>query len=1522
MYITTVYLVLQCTVCLTIRVPVNWDNDSEVTEKPSELNSQQYFQYTASKPQFAVDVAKFHGVKNPEKHYESYPIRPYTDVEKPSFGQHKLLDHGNEKYQNYQEYVHKNTGSGYVSPITNSYEVYHPYKLEEPALQAIYKDPVLQKIRNDVKSAKNQLNEYEHNTGESNISKDEYLEHPTQTDRRKVPQHNIPARYEIHVPQRRPIYYKPNPINNNRHKILNQKLKHPWHQNYVKVAPIHYRPLKNHLLRLRQQHALTYGDERNEYPQTLKTEELNDKPDGYDIFETGKQNFNKIRNNFDEKINEAVLKNRPSSNEKLELQRDTKEGTAAAIIDENEFVPIKNYAQVRKTETIKHVPKSSAYKDAQSLEEIQNAPRLREAVKSSKNQVVYSEEGYEDSAYDHGGEHKHASDHEGHGGFLKENESSKGKYKIPSIAASFEDEGKLSSGHQLKHNKKYSDEYHNADDETEVEDYSENEKDYADNNDNNPLIDVSENMGRKNVDNDDEVRQESNDNYDTVSDHDISKRDTISPLEKLNSTLEKSKMNEVVSKSHLTSVLKKYPYYNKNMKSLHYNSPLRYAEDLKLIPKKNKDPAAFYHSRSNLRCPDIEIELNPIPDKLNKNGHPDESEEVEDEDLDDSENKKSDKEFESFEKKQRLKGLGDKIDCLKIKYFGSDPLDSPFFKEEYVDSVHPLSDSEAINLHNSNEAIQASNISSRLSVGNGIVADKIQPLAFNYSSNPLYHIGDFNGPNNTNLNIDTNLSNATKNSNGTKNIDQSNSKVSNAEFIQFLNKEDTNKKPLVLRKRRATSFNYEPYKVIQENKLHDLRKIATTGNVNPLLKQLQANKIIEKSQSQKDSKSVEKVDIPENNKLSRVFNISAEMHKQEPQLEQKLSNHKPFYSPVEDRTSVTMDQYNNRVKFNNDDVSKLKKRSNQNQVQSKPRHVDMEIQTIAASNNVEKIIRTTTIKAIAKKYNEEDDYYDEYEDEDGETIASTTTTTLKPKIKKRIHLAEIKKPTQEHHIMDDTEPLKLQLTTRFRSTTEKAYKELDDSSNKSEFEVTTHSPKYKEKKKKSTKTTFVTDTESYGDDNDDMKKEEIDALIGVQHDMDEYMPTYEKEYLGKNTKINNRNENYNSDNGGESENDHGNESDLEEEEEDDDDDEEDDENDTDDDEEEEDDDEEDDEINNNRSVNNTRSSENIYKNDTTYNKSESPLKIEITTSEPTKRTLLRTTDKPIITTVKNSQNHQLKPNVYRKKIEIHKELPVNKSSPHITHFKQDIKEVEIVKELDVPKQPPKLVNKNLEQLDLYKSDNLAKEINELGGVEIFIDDLDLESGPKHGGNYRSISAEDLEKEQEETKKGDTEASQSQTKKSIELVTSPTSNSPKSRSDVIRSRSSNPRRGRTENVPSRQNTRNRFASEAKSGKLIELKDEKTDNYGSTQDGNFRSYNSRNNERPMHGGNYRSAKLIQADTNQPTSTTIIPTTRRYNIRRSRKNEAELLNRYAQAVPILTTTPPFILDPSKRMYYYVEA
>ncbi|XP_046384854.1 uncharacterized protein LOC124155182 [Ischnura elegans] len=242
------------------------------------------------------------------------------------------------------------------------------------------------------------------------------------------------------------------------------------------------------------------------------------------------------------------------------------------------FVPLKLYSQVRHTYEVNHRPRSDAIASASSPEELAAAARLRESIQTKKISEVYSEEGYEDSAYDHAGFAKDAGFKEGHEG----HEGGKKKKGHSEASGADEDDGP-SGAASTSEDQKY------------------------------PF-------------------------------HKIPPSDAVPRL-----------------------------------------SPLRYALNPAsgAIPSKTAGGTEFYDSTDSVECPTV-VELPSIPGREFRRP-------AEDEDGESSEKK----EVEDGEPKlaptpappptPRLKGLGDKIDCLRTKFFGGEePLDNPFFKEQVV----------------------------------------------------------------------------------------------------------------------------------------------------------------------------------------------------------------------------------------------------------------------------------------------------------------------------------------------------------------------------------------------------------------------------------------------------------------------------------------------------------------------------------------------------------------------------------------------------------------------------------------------------------------------------------------------------------------------------------------------------------------------------------------------------------------------------------------------------------------------
>ncbi|XP_013134470.1 PREDICTED: MATH and LRR domain-containing protein PFE0570w-like [Papilio polytes] len=1519
------FLVLQYTLCLTIRVPIEWNDNSEVQNdqlknqnvlpvetfatKEAQQNPQkpipkEYFEYTAKKPQFAVEVANFHGVKSPENLYKAHPVRPHTGVNKPELGKHKILDPRKQIHAPYRQFINNNKHLTHVTPVSTKYNIFHPYKAEEPALKIIYQDPFLAKVQNDVKTTKNRLQLYENSAGESDIKKSEYLESPNETDRKKSPPQNQPTQFEMHKPQRRPIYYMPPISNNNRDNVLNHKIRHPWGQSYGKVTPNHYRPIKNHLHNLRQQHALKYDDEQNEYPQVQPAEIHEEKPDGYDIYEKGKAKFSQLRNNVDESINKAVKENRPSSHQALELQNTSNENEN--VDDEVEFSPVKNYAQVRKIETVKHVPRDAAFHDAETYEDILNAPRLREAVKSSKAHTIYSEEGYEDAAYDHAGEQKHATDHEGHGGYLKEKESSEGKYKIPSYSGKYEDGKGTSYGDSTIHGEKWKNDDKEKEELKEEDDHSENNSDYFIENDNRSQHEDKENSGEGD------------------SQHGLSKRETNFEVPEINlSTTFPSDDEQRKNSQNKTQAdksdhkLSKYPYYHQNTEAINKHSPLRYAENLKNIPKKTKGGTEFYDSRKQYECPEVDDNVDPIPEKLKKGGHPDDN------------NEDDDQSIKETGKKQRLKGLGDKIDCFKVKYFGENPLDSPFFEEDLISDPEPI----RAPISNIFKFLNERNNPITLETQTSSIVDQDKMKNSEIKANDTLA---------QKLLLDILISEGMK-------INDENS-----------NDQNEKKKEISARRKRATPFIYEPYKIIRDSQIQDSKKTTTSSNISPLIKQLQSSRVVDRvtTNLSKDQpvkrntgsityKNISKKDrekthrTPEKETSNSTFvDVNEGLRQGEPRFEQRPLNHKPQYTPIEIKKSITPEAYKIHTNDSNEnDKSKSQviraERAHKNENANGNREFfdvskylpeSLELQRPESSNKVKKIKeypeRKPDVLEEDESESQESDEYDEYDDEEEEIVLTTsTTTTSKPTIRKRIRIHTTSSTPRNEEKVDHQVP-KLQLITRFRNPTDEVIHQdkvsIPVNEKLKEKSKTTNDdtviPKYREKKRKSAKSTFVTDTQRYDEGNDDMRKDDIDELIGIKHDMEEYMPNYEKEETKR--KLNSKT-NYDSDFEIDGRND----------------------------DEEEDDSEEDDE---NDEEGDKTDEDDISDTSNTEDSDESVEDIKVTTPEPTKQTLPQTTVAPESTTSVRRLKIDLKPVISKKKIEIHKDLPNNNN---LTQFKQDIKETEIIKEI-----PRKTSEKNAEILELYKDENLAREVNKIFDVEIFDDDVDLKNGPRHGGNYRSIESI----ESENTPTATTEEKSNKEPSNITTKVSPSSENEtikqtkrkqerRRQHDNVRTRSTTQRTRRSRGPNPRlrdlnnasnnlsgtkthggnlkiNQSQNRDNQNKKSEKLIELNEDHDENEGGNGNmhgGNFKSYgSSRSSGRDLHGGNYRSARITQANEHNRQPSRRRKENKEDSSKHMRTNSIAVLDTFARVIPTLTTSAPYILDPSKRMYYYVDS
>lgn len=113
---------------------------------------------------------------------------------------------------------------------------------------------------------------------------------------------------------------------------------------------------------------------------------------------------------------------------------------------------------------------------------------------------------------------------------------------------------------------------------------------------------------------------------------------------------------KIISKTYPKVDSKKYPYYGLPSDVLSEMSALRYAESLKNLPQTKR---SIYEQKKSKPCDPIDIDPEKLPQPSDK--------------------------FKS-----KLPDLGEKLDCLKTKHFGKDPLDNPLFKEEYVAAAIPI----------------------------------------------------------------------------------------------------------------------------------------------------------------------------------------------------------------------------------------------------------------------------------------------------------------------------------------------------------------------------------------------------------------------------------------------------------------------------------------------------------------------------------------------------------------------------------------------------------------------------------------------------------------------------------------------------------------------------------------------------------------------------------------------------------------------------------------------------------------
>ncbi|XP_055687361.1 uncharacterized protein LOC129792383 [Lutzomyia longipalpis] len=350
-------------------------------------------------------------------------------------------------------------------------------------------------------------------------------------------------------------------------------------------------PVVNQLQVLRHKHRDAFAEDEgvpNIDEKKKPSQPLRKPPMGYEIFAKEKENFRK-------NITPQQRRRKQPQRQKVKKEEEPEE------VPER-FVPTRLYAQVRHSSTQKHRPRQ--------LEE----PRAREKLSMAKTHVVYSEDGYEDSKYDHGDEEKFAQHRER----VKRNaEVTNGAEEVPMALAL------IGAGTNLTGE--------------EVLEY---------------LEEVIANSSKY-------LPDDPHDDRFSITSHLLNKTE----IEKL---FAQPIADTIESESRQSAHKDKYPFYFlPTSEHLPQSSALRYAETPKTLPRPGE---TFYDTKNGKLCEDIDQDVDPTKD---------------------------------MGKKRRLNNLGGKIDCIREKFFGTEPLDNPIFHEEFVDTESTTTISVSMNEGNS-----------------------------------------------------------------------------------------------------------------------------------------------------------------------------------------------------------------------------------------------------------------------------------------------------------------------------------------------------------------------------------------------------------------------------------------------------------------------------------------------------------------------------------------------------------------------------------------------------------------------------------------------------------------------------------------------------------------------------------------------------------------------------------------------------------------------------------------------------
>ncbi|KAL3274615.1 hypothetical protein HHI36_015996 [Cryptolaemus montrouzieri] len=446
-------------------------------------------------------------------------------------------------------------------------------------------------------------------------------------------------------------------------------------------------------------------------------ESSEENPDGYEIFEQGKKLFDKKRSQYEN--SPARLPKEEIYSQNTRKPEDDEE-TSEEHEEATGFIPMTLYAQVRRSENEEHLPSNS---------EDSHDGRLKEVIRDSKIQTVYTEEGYEDSAYDHAGHEKEAEEAQGYKEYNEEEQKNKKPHKRLKTKYAKDQEDNESrkvfqttnvpekpKKYPMKNKNKFSKTkatktmklkekldgtqmeitsgvkvMMNPDSSNKTEEIIEilpETVKYTESS--TPNVETEFNLAKLgNLTASNFTESPTNEAVET---HGRKKRFTNDfPEINVEKDFTKDIVKNIIPEYKKQGEGNKYPYYDK--KFIHEDSPMKYAENLANIPKKTEGRMAIYDNANGVECPEVDEDIESIAKQVkNIEQTVNDGEKIEESEED---------------KSPRLGKLGQRIDCFKRKYFGDNPLDSPFFKEKTIAPVPPLfkifeEKSAGFQSHNSN----------------------------------------------------------------------------------------------------------------------------------------------------------------------------------------------------------------------------------------------------------------------------------------------------------------------------------------------------------------------------------------------------------------------------------------------------------------------------------------------------------------------------------------------------------------------------------------------------------------------------------------------------------------------------------------------------------------------------------------------------------------------------------------------------------------------------------------------------